>query len=241
MLDCYEGPLGVLLNLIRSQKLDICEVSLVRVADQFLAYAADLRRLDLDLAGEFFVLAATLMEIKSRVLLPRPDTPLDEEQADPRAELIARLMEYERYQKLGELLRERLASYQRGFGRGATDEWTGPVPLRELKPADLILALSRLAGEGEEALPPPRALRVRRQAIQLQAAVEGILAALEPNCRVSFAGILRERLVLDRTERLVYFLALLELVRMRRVSAWQAAAGHDILIGLPAGRAGDDA
>jgi segregation and condensation protein A len=109
-LDLFEGPLDLLLHLIRENEMDIAELPVSEVADQYVAYLSVMQELQLDVAAEYLVMAATLTWIKSRLLLPPSDEDEEDEGADPRAELVARLLEYERFkevaEKLGEYTRE---------------------------------------------------------------------------------------------------------------------------------------
>ena len=104
ILDAFEGPLDLLLYLIRRQNLDLLDVQVADITEQYLQYIDLMKTLELDLAGEYLLMAATLAEIKSRLLLPRPA--VDEDEADPRAELVRRLQEYERFKVAAERLDE---------------------------------------------------------------------------------------------------------------------------------------
>src|SRR5260221_1526324 len=109
-LESFEGPLDLLLHLVRQGKMDIFDLPIVTLCDQYLVHLSAMEALDLYVAGEFFVMAATLLEIKSRMLLPQPPKPVADEEGenadmDPRAELIARLLEYGKYQAIAENVR----------------------------------------------------------------------------------------------------------------------------------------
>ncbi|HKJ75820.1 MAG TPA: ScpA family protein [Gammaproteobacteria bacterium] len=101
-LEAFEGPLDLLLYLIKRQNLDIADIPIAQITTQYMEYVELMRELELDLAAEYLVMAAMLAEIKSRVLLPRPSVSGEEEEGDPRAELVRRLQEYERYKKAAE-------------------------------------------------------------------------------------------------------------------------------------------
>jgi segregation and condensation protein A len=235
-LPVFEGPLDLLLHLIRGHKLDISEVALAAVAEQYIQHLGLMDSLDLEAAGEFLVIAATLMEIKSRSLLPRPE-PLapDEEGLDPRAELVARLLEYERFQEVAEQLRVMATEAGRSFPRPVAEQWEGAIPLVELRPEDLLSAL-RLLRADEEADGPagrgPAPLRVRRQAINLRQRMAEVLRrvyAHEGPLPFSLL-VTRGGSRLARAEVLVTFLAVLELVRLGDLTAWQRGALGDILL-----------
>jgi segregation and condensation protein A len=239
-LPVFEGPLALLLHLIRSHKIEIADIPIATITDQYVEYLALMESLDLDIAGEFLVMAATLMEIKSRLLLPRPEPMVeDDEGVDPRAELIARLLEYERFQAVAETLRERAEESRRSFARTAVEQWEGAIPLVELKPADLLDALRRMrlteeeTEEGGGRRGP--ALRVRRQQINLRQRMSEIVRRLETADRpIAFSALLRahrtENGRLTRHEVLVTFLAVLELVRLGEISAWQEEGLGEIIL-----------
>src|SRR5438105_10379546 len=97
-LPAFDGPLDLLLHLIRENRIDIYDIPIAQITEQYMEYLALWESLDLAVAGEYLVMAATLVEIKSRMLLPKPPPPEADEHDDPRAELVQRLLEYQRYQ-----------------------------------------------------------------------------------------------------------------------------------------------
>jgi segregation and condensation protein A len=243
----FEGPLDLLLHLIRTNKLDIRDIPIALIADQYLEHLSLMAALDLDVGGEFLVMAATLMEIKSRMLLPRP-APLaegDDESLDPRAELVQRLLEYERFQQVAEQLRELAAASQLSFARTAPEAWEGGVPLVELQPIDLVEALRRMqAAEGEtDTARPTTILRVRREAVNLRQRMAEVLRRVQGHSSpLPFSALLSrgedvEDAGLSRREArrrhvLVTFLAVLELARLGEVRALQSAPFGEIYLSL---------
>jgi segregation and condensation protein A len=152
-------------------------------------------------------------------------------------ELVQRLLEYERFQHVAEQLRELAAEHGRSFTRGAVEQWEGAVPLVELKPSDLLTALRLMQQEdGDEQPKTPAALRVRRHAVNLRQRMTEVLRKVEahegplPFSVLIYRGGLR----LERLEVLVTFLAILELVRLAQVSAWQRGVLGEIYLTLPA-------
>src|SRR4029077_376307 len=117
-LPLYEGPLDLLLDLIRRQKLDIYDIPIAKVTEQYLSYLHLMEEMNVDLASEFLLIAAQLIYIKSRMLLPPDPDASPEEQEDPRAELVRRLLEYEKFKNAAQML------YQREMVENAT--WTNP-------------------------------------------------------------------------------------------------------------------
>src|SRR5436309_11690973 len=129
-LPLYEGPLDLLLDMIRKQKLDISDIPIARVTEQYLAYLHLMQELNIDVASEFLVIAAQLIYIKSRMLLPPDPDATPDEQEDPRAELIRRLLEYEKFKNAAQML------YQRELVENAAWSNPGAIPLEqgELEP-----------------------------------------------------------------------------------------------------------
>jgi segregation and condensation protein A len=121
-LDIFAGPLDLLLYLVRKEEVDIYDIPIARITDQYLQYLEILKQLDIDLAGDFLVMAATLMEIKSAMLLPQtePDEVGEESAGDPRAELIRQLLEYKRFKDAANLLDAAAEQHQERFGRPAS-------------------------------------------------------------------------------------------------------------------------
>src|SRR5262245_10755680 len=150
-LAVFEGPLDLLLHLIRQNKLDIYDIPIAVVTDQYLHYLALMESLDLEVAGEFLVMAATLAEIKSRMLLPKPPAPpADEEDGqDPREALVQRLLEYERFKSAAEQFRALEEDRRRVFTRVPDEEPDGEVPFAELTSADLIRAIEQLLANSD--------------------------------------------------------------------------------------------
>src|SRR5437764_5018 len=146
----FEGPLDLLLHLIRANQVDIYDIPIAEITQQYFAAMERMEALDLSVAGEYVVIAATLIEIKSRLLLPQQPLAGDEEAEDPRAELVARLLEYQQYQGTVETLRGWEELRRLIFFRGAlenADDYILPVPEGEANVAQLYQALHRLLTE----------------------------------------------------------------------------------------------
>src|SRR5581483_325199 len=212
----FEGPLDLLLHLIRANEVDIYDIPIVEITGQYLAYMEQMEALDLAVAGEYVVMAATLIEIKSRMLLPPPPAPEGEEEGeDPRAALVARLLEYQQYQGAVETLRGweelRRQIYFRGDQENV-DDYILPVPEGEATAEQLYQALHRLLAEaGVEdrpvtAVTPRRRLSLRMKMVEIARKI----AAAHPN-GLAFEALFE--LPCPRYGIVLAFLALLELVR----------------------------
>jgi segregation and condensation protein A len=232
-LPIFEGPLDLLLHLIRQHKLDIYDIPIAEVAQQYVAYLRLMESLNVDLAGEFLVMAATLMEIKSRLLLPKPPPPEGEEGeegVDPRQELIDRLLEYQRFKEAAEVLREMEEERKRCFPRGGVVEYE-PGPAIKIDPesaaVSLLLALRRLLEETEERGDTPPLLRRDRMTLRLK--MKEVWAVLQsaPDGLI-FEGLFRHGGTRD--EIIATFLALLELLRNGRIRVVQREPLGPILV-----------
>jgi segregation and condensation protein A len=227
----FQGPMDLLLHLVREQEVEIHEIEIARIIDGYLGYMQVLEELDIELAGEFTVMAATLMSIKSRSLLPQEEVDLEEE-LDPRDELIERLIEYRRFKAAADDLGERRDGRNRLFGRGRFVEADDEDPevsldLGELTPWDLLAAFSRLmretlADRTHHVVSDPRPLRFY---------VARLADEMRSHGRSTLRKILRAVGGHETKETLVgSFCALLELVRMGVVTAVQRIDDDDIEI-----------
>jgi segregation and condensation protein A len=230
-LPVFEGPLDLLLHLIREAKIDIYDIPIAEVAAQYLEMLALMEALDLEVAGEFLVMAATLMEIKSRMLLPRPPKPmLDEEEGeDPRAELVQRLLEYEQYKHAAEQFRALEEMGRRRFTREAEPEMEGSVSLEELRPEDLLRALNRMLASFAETGPPVASLQ--RERINLRLRMRELWGRLQDSPEpLSFRSLFVGGIRPSRVEVIVTFLAVLELLRLGRILVRQPHPLADLLL-----------
>ncbi|MFN3705435.1 MAG: segregation and condensation protein A [Thermoflexales bacterium] len=226
----YEGPLDVLLRLIEERKLDITEVSLALVADQFIAYLASLSERDLSQIAHFIVVAAKLLVLKSRVLLPttRPTTQADteEEMAD---DLVRQLREYRAYKRAAEWLRRREARGLRAFP-------VPPPPLPRPQPRANALAgvtLPQLVQAMQRVVmrwmpPPPADTVIAPLPFSMQECMDRIQRAARSLSRVTFSSLLSVRA--SRAEVAISLLALLELLRRFHVRCYQEQLFGEIVI-----------
>ncbi|MGH7741717.1 MAG: segregation and condensation protein A, partial [Candidatus Eiseniibacteriota bacterium] len=148
----FEGPLDLLLHLIKRDEIDIYDIPIAHITQQYLAYIELMRALDLEIAGEFLVMAATLMRIKAKMLLPLPAVGEEEDEGDPREELVQRLIEYRQFKEAADTLKlkegERRLLFERGMVPGEDD--AGPLPLAPATLFDLLDALNRVMSRVSE-------------------------------------------------------------------------------------------
>ena len=176
-LERFEGPLDLLLHLIKRDEIDIYDIPIARITQQYLAYLELMRALDLDVAGEFLVMAATLMRIKAKMLLPAPQAAEEEDEGDPREELVQRLIEYRQFKEAASTLRTREEERRQLFERGLlpSEDDAGPLPLAPASLFDLLDAFHRVVAR----LPEPAVYDVRSEVYDVEEKMAVIARALE--------------------------------------------------------------
>ena len=235
----FQGPMDLLLHLVREQEVEIHEIEINTVVQGYLEYLKAMKDLDIELAGDFLVMAATLMSIKSRSLLPREEIDLEKE-LDPRDELIQRLIEYRRFKEASDQLGQRYALRELSFERGESGaEAPADEPvleLGELTSWDLLAAFSRLMRETlghrpHRVRPDSRPLRFYVQALAARMRARGALSLRE-----LVLGLDEEP---TRESLIGSFCALLELVKLGLVGVSQPERHGEIQVELKPEHAGD--
>lgn len=229
-LEAFEGPLDLLLYLIRKQNLDILDIPVLQITRQYLDYIAMMRGLKLELAAEYLVMAAWLAEIKSRVLLPRPPQAEDEEAADPRLELIRRLQAYERFKTAAENL-DALPRVGRDvhLARAAVERMELEIPLPRLDLRDLLVAFQSVMARAELYVHHT----IAREPLLVRDRMSRVLERLQ-------RGPARFVELFDPAEGragiVVALLAVLELVKAHLLVVRQASPFAELVVCLPDGR-----
>ena len=230
-LDQFEGPLDLLLFFVRRDELDIHDIPVARIADEYLAAVRTLGALDLDAAADFIYTAALLIQIKARMLLPRPETGDDGEPIDPRRELVDRLLDYIRFKEAAGVLDGRFEARQRLYARGAA----GAERERLAEPAettfratlfDLVSALR--AALGRHAAVDPDRHRVEREAFALDVQRAFVLDRLARGA-ASFGSLVSGR---SRAFVITTFLAVLDLAQRQAVRVVFGATAEDFALEL---------
>jgi segregation and condensation protein A len=221
----FEGPLDLLLHLIKRDEIDIYDIPIAHITQQYLAYLDLMRSFDLEVAGDFLVMAATLMRIKSKMLLPLPAVGEEEEEGDPRELLVQRLVEYRQFKEAASTLKEREEERRLLFERGMlpADDEMGPLPLAPATLFDLLDALNRVLARS----PERTVYDVQAEAFDVEDKM-ALITRLSEGSPVSFASLMMRCSV--RAEMIVTFMALLELVKLGVVSVIQAEAFGEISI-----------
>lgn len=216
-LEAFEGPLDLLLYLIKKQNLDILDIPIAEVTRQYMEYVDLMKNLSLELAAEYLVMAALLAEIKSRMLLPRPENAEGVEE-DPRAELIRRLQEYERFKKASQELDELPRQGRDTFPVTAgSDEIVVNKPMPKVSMKDLILALADVLKRAELSA----SHEVQREALSVRERMSCILSSLQEKEFISFTSLFN--LKEGRMGVVVTFLAMLELLKDHLIEFVQTA------------------
>ena len=227
-LEIFEGPLDLLLHLVKQNHLEIDAIPIAVITDQYLKYLEFMQALDLEVAGEFLVMAATLMQIKSRMLLPPEAVPVEEEeQPDPAQELIERLREYQKFKQAAEVLsgmeKERRVQFSRPVIRDGV-----PVETEEFLEAslfDLLTAFSQfMAGEVSKDL----IHEIIQEECTVEQQVDLLRGLAKQQEELSFTELFsRAR---TRMEAIATFLALLEMIRLKEVVILQGQLFGEIVI-----------
>jgi segregation and condensation protein A len=216
----FEGPLDLLLHLIQKHELDILDLPIGFVTERYVSYITMMRELDLDMASEYLVMAATLAHIKSRMLLPQ--SPEDEEvepeeEVDPREELIRRLLEYQKYKLAAEGLGDRPIAGRDVFVRGTPEPvHDGPAPLAAIGLFKLLDAFEKLLEKTDD----PGTLEITAERISIQERMSDLIDTLRERRRVVFEDLFGG--IMTRYDLVVTFLATLEMVKLKLVRIYQS-------------------
>jgi len=230
-LEIFEGPLDLLLYLIKKEELDIYNIPIETVTTQYIEYLNLMRMLDLSIAGEFLVMAATLMMIKSRLLLPAEERPeLEEEEDDPRWDLVRQLVEYKKFKDAALRLQEKELHQENVFNLGgdgvALDRDDSGLSMQDVSLFDLIAAFSEVLKKAR----PEEIGQVYTDRFTVADQIDMILRVVRAERRVRFRQLFGDNA--SRAEIICTFLALLELIRLRQVAAAQKDRFGEICIEL---------
>jgi segregation and condensation protein A len=230
-VEIFEGPLDLLLHLIKKNEVSIADIPIATITEQYLATLEVMQAFNLDVAGEFLVMAATLIHIKSRMLLPLTDAEEDEEEgADPREELVRRLLEYQRFKDAADQLERREVLTRDVFVRSVAPVEEVPAPgFREVSVFELLTALKQVL----DRLPKDVVHEVMLDKITVREKMTLLLDHLRAQGKTLFESLFAE--VKTRMEVVVTFLAMLELVKVRAIRIFQEEATGPIQIEPAAG------
>lgn len=227
-LEIFEGPLDLLLYLIKKDEINIHDIPIAKITDQYLQYLDLMRMLDLNIAGEFLVMSATLMHIKSRLLLPPEETEVLEEEEDPRAELVKKLLEYKKFKEAAGRLQDMEARQKEVFSRPGTKEIIEDSSednlYFEANIFDLLTAFSKVLKE----VPKEAFYEVVKDEVTVSEKIHEIFHLLVKRPVIYFLDLFHR--AKSKMQIIATFLALLELIRMREVLVRQDKVFGDIKI-----------
>jgi len=227
-LTSFEGPLDLLLHLIKKNEVNIYDIPITRITSQYIEYIDLMQEMNLDVAGEFLVMAATLIHIKSRMLLPRPDPAQEDPEEDPRDALMRRLLEHQKFKAAAELLHERetLRSAQWTRPDGPIAEIAGEPPEPEIE-VDLFSLISAFRAVVERAKARPK-LYLPSEQIPIEDRIEQLMNRLSESDACGFEDLFED--VQTKAGLVVTFLALLEMIRLKLIRVFQTGVVGPIRI-----------
>jgi segregation and condensation protein A len=234
-LDMFAGPLDLLWYLVRKQELDILDIPIARVTEQYLEMLTVLEVIDVNAVGDFLELATRLMEIKSKLMLPRHEEEETEENSveDPRQDIVQRLLDYKKYKDAASMLAERGQLWQQRFARRANDMPTGGVDpleqeIHEVELWDLVSAFARVVRDNAAAT--PKAIRYDDTPIEVY--MDRIRERLATESRLAFSSLFEAGMI--RSQMIGIFLAVLELIRHHHVQVEQPELFGEIWVAVKA-------
>ncbi len=222
----FEGPFDLLLHLIRENKIDIYDIPIALITGRYLQYIEMMKELNLELAGEFLVMAATLIQIKSRMLLPPDEEVSSEEQEDPRLELVNRLLEYQAFKEAASNLRKREEEWMNVFHKEPASDDT-ELCLFDLNLFDLLGAFKKILDTAS-----PELISITKEILTVKDKMSIIMEMLEGQEAIRFEEIFKEGST--RIQLIVTFVALLELIRLGLAKAYQEKEFGNIWVINPA-------
>ena len=236
-LDIFEGPLDLLLHLIKTLEIDIYDIPIAEITEQYMLIIRSMQELDLELAGEYIVMAATLMSIKSKMLLPKVEVAFDDsnylEEEDPREALVAQLLEYRKYKYAAGVLKERETERGKYYTKEATNldlykEETAPLAPNEVTTIDLFLAFSDILHRQKELEPVLTSISSEEYSIE-DKIKEIMNRVIHLNLKqgVTFDSLFY---VFTRNEIVTTFMALLELIKAGQIIAKQSNSEQPIVL-----------
>jgi len=224
----FEGPFDLLLHLIRENKIDIYDIPISVITSQYLEYIEIMKELNLEIAGDFLVMAATLIQIKSRMLLPPDEEAPSEEQEDPRRDLVQRLLEYQRYKDAALDFRTKEDEWLKVFHREPlSDEEEGELYLFDLSLFDLLDAFRKILEKA-----PSEIVSITKETLTVKNRMSMIMEIIEEHEAVRFEDLFKEGIT--KIHLIVTFLALLELIRLGLARAYQEREFGNIWVINPA-------
>ncbi len=233
--EVFEGPLDLLLHLIKRMEIDIYDIPMAEITDQYLLYIHTMNELELDQASEYLVMSATLLSIKSKMLLPKNDEVEEDdtiyEEEDPRTELVEQLIEYKRFKEAAMLFRQKESVRSEIFTKPPSDLSNFADELPKLQPSgvtiyDMIGVFNKLLRR--KRIRQPLSAKVARPRVTIQQRMDELLEMIEESdTELSFSSFFHH---LDREFIILTFLAMLELMKSNAILVWQSQNFEEIYL-----------
>lgn len=231
-IDMFEGPMDLLLHLINEAEIDLYDIPINSITEQFLGYLNKIETLNLEIASEFLIMASTLIEIKSKMLLPKKpvDEQMELEEIDPRTELVERLIEYKKYKTVSKKLREKEFTQSKVYYKPKEDifEKTDDIQIEEMDISKLLKAVNNILANREKKERLLTINEIQREEYTLEECIEEIKSHLVNKDTIKFTELLNDNI---STEKIItYFLSILELISIGFVLAKQTEDFTNIVI-----------
>lgn len=210
----FEGPLDVLLHLLREQKLDIYDIPIAQITQQYLSFLEKMQAANFELAGEYFVMASTLLKIKSQMLLPHNKFAEEDEEEDPRSQLVEQLVQYEIFQKIAGYLKKQGGQVALTAAKPASVASDSQLPAGQVSLDDLVTAMSQLVSRYRLRQPNAGRLELHRASVRAMRTL--LVNSLQKQGTASFSTLLQEA-AHDIDTAVALFLAALDLCRQQQV------------------------
>ncbi len=219
-LNVFEGPLDLLLYLIRKNEVDIYDIPVAEITEQYIEYINMMKMLDLDIAGEFLVMAATLLQMKSEAMLPAGAAAEHDEPMMTREELVRQLLEYKKFKDIATMLSHREEVQRNLYARSFMEPSFEEFDLKEFRIEATLFDLLSAFRTVLKAMPEDKLTELREETVTVQQKIGEILSRFKKSKRVEFTSLFSE--ACSRLEIIVTFLAILELIRTKHIVARQA-------------------
>lgn len=227
VLKTYEGPMDLLLDLIKENEIDIYDIPIFKITEEFLKYIENMKKLNLTLTSDFILMASTLLEIKSKMLLPKKEALDDEEvEEDPRLDLVESLLEYKKYKEASEILKIQEEYESKSFYKLRTEIFSMSEMdfLKDSNVKKLSLAFFNILKNYKD----KEVVGIEREYFKVEDASRKIKQALKKNKKIKFSQLLED--IVYKVDAITYFLGMLELIKNQYIVANQSDNFADILI-----------
>lgn len=235
ILETFEGPLDLLLHLIEKEKVDIYDIPIAKITDQYIEYVKSMQSIDLNMTSEFLVMAATLLEIKSRMLLPVSNVEneqLEMEEVDPREELVKRLLEYKKFKIVAENLKTKGGIQSKVFfkQKEELEEFMGQdtFELEKIDFKELVIAYFNILNKCKEVTNKVELAEIQRDELTIEDCMNDIVAIVKHNKKIKFDELFDE--TMTRTRLVIVFLSVLELIKLKIIKVAQEQNFGEIII-----------